>query len=672
MITRWINFSFFLKSIGAILLIFFLISITFALPSYILVLLALIWLFYVPLAIGNLFFGLPLNLIRNLWRYTNSLGIYSILIVWFVGVFIISLVSFAAYYTQINIASHAMGPILLASGFLLSFVPVRNKIKLRLDRSHVKIIAMLLLVGISFGLYVRSYSPYPLSPGMDIFTHVYTIKSILNSSIQDVPLVYAPVFDMLLALSSDTFNADLIILFWVGPILLFALFSLSYFSLSRRIIKNNGHAFLGTLFGLAFTEMGFASNLQFLFPASFVMSIFPLTFLAVDTIWNRLNRNKIFSIISTLIIFSGLVVNHFQLGIVASFMMSVYLILGYYMKRNEFFDYVIRLTTISITSILLLYFFGLINTGLYTTPELVVVKVKNLKEFYTDIIMAFSLFGLVALSLFKERKAAILGFIASVILLIYFQRHEFIQRVLPLERPLLAFSASALIALPIIVNFKMPKIRQRSLLSRLRLGSGFKTADVSDTHYDNLKGYQLRILNSSRGTTKLTVIFVIFIVLLLFPIFMKPYDLYIGAYSELGYPFANFTDDEMVTSKWIDQNMPKDYNIYSDPFTVVEMRGLAYRQNIEGIGWNTTVKTLVKYALSSDDAAYAYNNIVSNFGPKVAIVISPRTSEWVHTSDLVQFPIKDFAPFKGFDKFFNKKYFKVEYRYHDIFVFTLA
>jgi hypothetical protein len=97
---------------------------------------------------------------------------------------------------------------------------------------------------------------------------------------------------------------------------------------------------------------------------------------------------------------------------------------------------------------------------------------------------------------------------------------------------------------------------------------------------------------------------------------MTPYNIYLDAYTKDGYSFVNFIGEELNAAKWIEKNSPKNYAIYSDPFTVIEMRGLAYRQNVEGIGWNITV--------ASEDAASAYRMITSTVGKNILVVITPR------------------------------------------------
>ena len=94
--------------------------------------------------------------------------------------------------------------------------------------------------------------------------------------------VYTPSLDILNALSSSTFGASFLDVFWMGALLLFALFALSVYSLVFWITKSHGYAILTTIISLSITEGGFVSNLQFLFPSSFLMTIFPACFYVVD------------------------------------------------------------------------------------------------------------------------------------------------------------------------------------------------------------------------------------------------------------------------------------------------------------------------------------------------------------------------------------------------------
>ena len=203
----------------------------------------------------------------------------------------------------------------------------------------------------------------------------------------------------------------------------------------------------------------------------------------------------------------------------------------------------------------------------------------------------------------------------------------------------------------------------------------------SHNHNSKFKPYWLELVTLSRNITKWSTIYITIASILLFPVLMKPYELYISGYAQHGDTFINFTGDELNAAKWIEKNTPRDYLVFSDPFTVIEMKGLAFRQNIPAIGWNITVAKLVKSAMTAEDASNAYDKIVSNFGKKIIIIITPRTTEWLKTNNLnlkinpdtyfVMFPIDKFQGFGGFDNFFNKKYFKLEYKSRNTFVFAL-
>jgi hypothetical protein len=169
--------------------------------------------------------------------------------------------------------------------------------------------------------------------------------------------------------------------------------------------------------------------------------------------------------------------------------------------------------------------------------------------------------------------------------------------------------------------------------------------------------------------TKLNVLYGAIIIILLFPILMIPYDTYLEPYLGKGFSFTNFTNEELVAGKWIQKNTPSNYPLYSDPFTVLEFRGLSDRPNLSGIGWNQTVRDSVKSVMLSGDAGYAYNNIVNSVGNNTIIIITPRTSMWVHNTAVLDFPQENFNGFTGFEKFFDNRYFTLEYQSKNIFVF---
>jgi hypothetical protein len=138
-----------------------------------------------------------------------------------------------------------------------------------------------------------------------------------------------------------------------------------------------------------------------------------------------------------------------------------------------------------------------------------------------------------------------------------------------------------------------------------------------------------------------------------------------------GFPFANITNQELDAGEWISKNTPPDYLIYSDPISVIEFRGLSYRENLPEISWNQTVVDSVRFVMTTKDPAIAYKKIISESGEKSLIVITPKTFHWLNGSDVsTQFPIEKFNEFSGFSKFFETKYFKLEYQSENIYVFT--
>ncbi len=76
--------------------------------------------------------------------------------------------------------------------------------------------------------------------------------------------------------------------------------------------------------------------------------------------------------------------------------------------------------------------------------------------------------------------------------------------------------------------------------------------------------------------------------------FCVTFDIYTDPFTSRGYALTNYTFEEFNASEWIRENIPENYKIYSDPSTVIEMRGLSNRPHIEGIGWNTTTAYEVK------------------------------------------------------------------------------
>jgi hypothetical protein len=697
-IGRYFRSAFFLKAGLITLFVFFILSKAGVVTGFIPTVLALVWILYVPFGIGYAFLALPLRRVQGLSNIVNSAPIVNIFVKWCVGFFVILLVAFALSWGHLKIENF-LGPLFLLISISAYFIGSHNKLRLKSHTRTIKILVISLILGISFGLYVRSFSPYPLSPGIDTFAHIYVIKTVLNGTISTASLAYLPSFDVLLALGSTTFNADLVQLFWTGSIMLFCLFAISLYAMSYWITKNYLAALLASIIGLSVTEMGLAQNLQFLYPSSFVMSIFPVTFLVVHAIWNKsTTTGKKLPIILTIIIFSTLVLIHYELGLVAALILLLYIVM-HRITKNCFFFLIVRIATMFIAIIILLYLWGYLADGLklpynfvakmidYSYIYNVSTKIMDLNQWYTYQITSISLFGLIALSFFKDRRAVVLGFLASIIFLIYFQQIAAIHRIMTLERPLLSLSAAILIMLPVSIVFKTSNQKEKistrkdhvSVTQELR--SKLKMSKILRWHITAIKSDRLAFLTLSRSINRTSIIYVVVIIILLFPVLMKPYDIYMKAYSEHGLPFVNFNTEELAAANWIEKNTPRNYVIFSDPSTVIEMMGLSFRDNIPGIGWNLTVAKLVQSVMTDQTASEAYNKIVSNYGEKVLIVITPRTSEWIRNSgDLnggvtpssyfVPFPLEKLRIFNGFDKFFNTEYFKLEYQSNDIFVFT--
>lgn len=683
-LSQYFRTGFFSKITSILLFTFFILCKIGVLPEAIVTVMGLLWILYVPFAIGALFLAIPIKWIRNLSNSVNS-SLSHVLIKWFIGVFLIVSIVFPASINHLDIAS-IFGSILLLMAISLPFIHLRNTFAARIDKTVIRIVVISLILGIAFGGYVRSFSPYPLTPGFDTFAHMYEIKSVLNGSIDTSNVPYFPAFHIVVALGSATFNADVTEIFWTGSIVLFCLFAISIYTMAYWIARNHVYGFLASIIGLSITEMGFAPNLQVFFPASFVMSIFPVTFFVIDSIWrkNPPNLSKKFPIVLTLIVFSGLILIHYALGFVAALILLSYLVVSHCITKNESFLFIVRIATISMVGILLMYVWGYLaiqaivshNFGgkMVDYSYLYDASTKNgyLNQWYTKQIVTFSLLGLIALTLFKERKAVVLSFLASILLLVYFQQIEAIHRVMTLERSLLSFAAATLIALPISIILKRPHFLPPRHVSNI---------PILASHDSNARINLLAVLTPSRSITVTGIIYIMLVTMLMFPTIITPYDAYIAGYSLHNDAFVNFSSEELNVAKWIEKNTPVNYLVFSDPFTVIEMKGLAFRENIKGIGWNITVANLVKSVMTSQSAAEAYGKIVSNMGQKVMIIITPRTSEWVRNmhilnpnispdSYFVNFPIQDFKAFNGFNKFFDKHYFNLEYRSNNIFVFT--
>jgi hypothetical protein len=706
---RYFRSSLVFKLVGLLFLICWGASISGIIPSFLTSILALLWIVYVPFGIGNfILFVMKMVIwlrVRRFSVFVNGMRIASILIKWFMGFLLILGVELLAHLTHTNIPASILGPSLLLISISIQFLPRTKTIELettriQIGKGMIKMLLISLLVGLSFALYVRSFSPYPLSPGFDVFAHVYVIKSVLSGIIDTSTVVYFPSFHILVAPALATFNANVIDIFWSGSLLLFSLFAISIYAMSFWLTRNELSSLVVTIIGLSITEMGWVPSMQVFYPSSLVMSIFPMTFFVIGTIWaspNRFDKGKFpvmsrlkpnnikFQIIVTLMVFAGMIMIHPDLGLVADLILLSYLVVIHYVTKSNSLLLLVRVATVSIGIILLFYLWGYItfqallihNFGgkmvdlsyLYNTS----IKVMHLGQWYSIQIITISVAGLIVLSFFNDRKTVVLGFLASIILLIYFQNIVLIDRIMTLERPLLAFAAATLLMLPVSVVFKRDRVFGQ--VTEQSKSSIFHFAKIA-----KLRLEKLSVLTLSQPQSRTTLVYTIIVVILLFPVMMKPYDIYISPYSEHADAFANFSYQELNAAKYIEKATPHNYLIFSDPFTVLEMRGLAFRENIPDIGWSMTVAKSVKSLMMDQSAHDAYKKIMSKYGNKLLIVITPRTSEWLRNINLnsdvapnnyfVSFPIENFKSFEGFAKFFDYRYFNLIYKSDNIFVFT--
>ncbi|WP_458747530.1 hypothetical protein [Candidatus Nitrosocosmicus sp. T] len=680
------------KIVGLILVAFFILSRFYDLPTYVSSILSLCWFLYVPYALGFLILEISRRYLKRLNSSIESIDIVIHILNWFVGIVAVSAIVYSLFTADVPIIG-IIGPLLLFISIAAIFVFESSKSLQSFKKYHLRIV-LILIIGITFALYIRSFSPYPLSPGIDVFNHMYVIQNILDNS-DEVLLVYPPTFDITIALGSSTFDADLNSVFWMGSILIGMLFSLSCYVMLCYFLKNNTQAIFGTVIALPLTETAFASNLQFFYPSSFVMSIFPLMIFSIDYLWKKLvDTNRMVALVFTVTIFAIFILIHSYIGFIVVVALSVYIFCFYYLSKKDRSFFIFRLLTVAFSLILLAYCLGFVTFqfkldfiehktfltyDMFETPT----KVRHLEQWYTEQILLASAIGFFLLSFYKDKKIVILNFIGVVMLLIYFQQISDIQRIMPLERAFLALGAVTTFTLPIIIltqKFKTSHMFYNNMKKiKLRPTNASQT-DIENKNskkiIEKLRSIQLTnslgIFQTHHKDSKILSIYVIIVFAFIYPVLLVPFDAYTDPLTSLGYPLTTYTFEELDASKWIKENIPENYKIYSDPSTVIEMRGLSNRPNIEGIGWNLTVASEVRSVLLSENATYAYESILTNHGKNTAIVITPRTSEWLRGDTFfTQLPIKEFKYFEGVEKFFDENYFRLEYRNDNILIFVL-
>jgi hypothetical protein len=649
------------------------------------------WFLYVPYGIGFLILETSKRYLKKLNSSIDSIGIVIHVLNWFVGTAAISSVVYSLFAADL-LRGGLIGPLLLFIA-VTSFFVFKPRKSIHPFKKYYLRICLILILGISFGLYVRSFSPYPLSPGIDLFNHMYVIHGILDNSYK-VLLVYPPTFDLIIALGSSTFGADLNSVFWMGSILISMLFSLSCYTMLFYFLRNNTQAIFGTIIALPLTETAFASNLQFFYPSSFVISIFPLMIVSVHYIWkNLVDTNRIISVVFTAIIFAIFILMHSYIGFIAVVALSIHIFCSYYISKKDRLFFILRLLTIAFSLMLLTYCLGIITFQIkldflesktFLTYHLfnTNTKINHLEQWYTEQILLASVIGFVLLSFYKDKKIVILNFIGVIMFLVYFQQISDVQRIMPLIRAFLGLGAVITFTLPIIIlvqKFKNSHLFDKrmkksnlaaSFLSKTEIEYNNPNKKNGNSKYNRFTDFQ-GFFQTHHMDSKILSIYVILVFAFIYPILMVPFDTYTNPFTSLGYDLTNYTFEELNASMWIREYLPEDYKIYSDPSTVIEMRGLSNRPHIEAIGWNISVAEEVRSVLLSDNASFAHSSILTNHGKNTAIVITPRTSEWLKDSTyFTQLPINNFKYFEGLEKFFDDNYFKLEYHHENILIFT--
>lgn len=523
---------------------------------------------------------------------------------------------------------------------------------------HLATVVLGLFVGIVFVAFVRSFSPYPQVPGSDTFTHLYVIKGILNTfSTASSPLLYQPSIHVIIALGIGSFGASSEGVLWSGVFVTFLLYSTSTFILAWEISKSWGAAILCSIFSLAFTEQGLTPNLPVFYPSSIVMSIFPLCLLIIYR-WAQcesLVGKK--HVVQFGIICTGLVCIHFQLGIIASMILFVFLSLKSIVCTSKWTK-LVRIITLLLGLIVILYYLQIVSyqfnleflgTDYVYLPS---TKVMHVNNWFSPALFFISLVGIVILA-FAVKNNVTFGLITGILLFTYFQKIPNIHRIMSLVNPLLGITASSAIMMPFLLLNNMHL--------ELKMLSQF-------TGKIRLRASNLRIAD------RYHLIYVVIVFIALFPSVTSPYNLYIDYYVDKGFGFYDFTEEELDVGRWIFQNTPSDLIIYSDPATILAMRGLAFRRHVEAVAWNKTVGELIKTVMMNENATEARKNIISTVGEKVIIVITPRTSRWIRNwpnEYLVFLPVKEFVPFTGLEKFFDETHFLLKYKTANILVFLL-
>lgn len=278
---------------------------------------------------------------------------------WFFSYFI------ASYFAQIFYPLHfsAIIKALAISISVFSFInilmttPKPTKLVLR---EHMAVFFILALSSLVYFLIWKNLTPYPLQLNWDIYEHIALANKISEGYISFLPSQisdtftfngYSPIFHVLLSLPKIIFTTNLLGVYWWLEYWHYMLTVLAAFFLAQRLFDNKQIASICAILSALIFESTVVYGSLFLLPQtlSALMAIFAII-IALDR-----KKNSLLLYAMTLTI---LFLTHYIVGILAAFVVGLFLVLYYKPLSFQAEKAVIAITTLFLIGAISLHVFG--------------------------------------------------------------------------------------------------------------------------------------------------------------------------------------------------------------------------------------------------------------------------------------------------------------------------
>jgi len=589
----------------------------------------------------------PCCFLRN--RISRFNNISKTLIFWCFGVILITF--FAVLLTLLNLFSVYT---LIAMTVLVPAIGLASKKqdcwkKSITDKRSASGLLIVGLISVTLATIFRGFAPFPLQPGLDIFSHTLIINKIVEQNYFSLFLTnfssaflvnaYLPSYHLLISVLSKIFNTEPLSIFWTTPFLSIFIFSAGTFLFSLKVSKNFSLSLIAALIGAGIIESGRVVGITYFVPSTVVMLLMPFCLYTIlDQKLEEVLLAGIF-FIPVLLFFS------FFTGFLFLVVLIAYLAIT---KLSQTYPEKFR-------GLLILFVFGVFlflltqKYALFSIDKIIsfdwfrgntsieymlsgVTKLNLLQSWYSLPVLCLTALGcLWALINYKINELKMLG-VFSVLLLLYALPVAFIERLAQFIHVFVSYFAASAVIVCI----------------------GRATSTVA------------RLLQ--------VFLFLTLLMLLLFSLNIQ-YITTVRSWNNLDGSFTFFSQDEYLMGGWLKKNTPQTSVVLSDPLTQAVIAALANRESLRGAFPYPEEQKSLKEIILTSNAVAANNQIKSlvenNF---TVIIISGRTYKWAAQNkfDLVHGPQK-FQNFSGFEKFYDGAYF--EYLYdvnNEVYAFRLV